>query len=721
MDEKITEMITPEESLDVENIQADETLAPEETAPVVQAPEAQAVKAPEAPKPKKKLNKKLLIAGIAVVLVAALVIGLLAILGGGTKSTGVFIKDGELYLYVQGKKEPIELTDRLWKDADDNSDFVSKGSLFTGYTTVRGNLVFFPDKYSGDVTLYVKNINKADDDAEKIGSNISSYYVTEDGKQMIFVKDGDLYLYDVKNMEDTRIAQDITNGRVGYAEDLSKICYLSNGDAYLWTPKTEDVKIAKDIASFHYIPKTDLFFGLTADGELMMKTSDMEEAEEIADKVVSIKAVYPTGEIFYTRSSTVERTLLDYLDDDMLAEDAAITKPQKPNYPTAPKKIYSWNFTSDAEYQAAKEQYDLDYAAYQEQYNAMKEEYNNALELYNQKADRDYIRDSLADRNVKYTEYALYCYDGSDEHLLTDTLADGNVSAVSGNVAVMVYRAYTPTELIKPKMSEMLSNWEAPYIIQDAITNALYSESEFYVAVGTKASVIETTDASNFLVTADGSSVYFLDAPFVAYSNKKGSTAAPAVETAAPAMEAPAATEAPAAEETGKEDTLIPADQREYASLYCVSIEDGKPGQATLVDSEISIEFNPRIGYDPSRLVYAKAVDSKDRTGEFYVDGQLICDEASLFRYTWMEDSVLFYTDWDTEDGCGTLCMMKLGNNKAEIIEIADDVSKAVITENNDLLYLQDYNKKRYEGTLYLYDVSKGKSVEIADDVIYLG
>ena len=160
MDENTTEMITPETSLDVENILADETLFAEEAAPVIQAPETQTVNVPDAPKPKKKLNKKLLIAGIAVVLVAAIVIGLLAILGGGTKNTGVFIKDGELYLYVQGKKEPIELTDRLWKDADDNSDFASKGSLFTAYTTVRGNLVFFPDKYSGDVTLYVKNINK---------------------------------------------------------------------------------------------------------------------------------------------------------------------------------------------------------------------------------------------------------------------------------------------------------------------------------------------------------------------------------------------------------------------------------------------------------------------------------------------------------------------------------------------------------------------------------
>ena len=64
--------------------------------------------------------------------------------------------------------------------------------------------------------------------------------------------------------------------------------------------------------------------------------------------------------------------------------------------------------------------------------------------------------------------------------------------------------------------------------------------------------------------------------------------------------------------------------------------------------------------------------------------------------------------------------MMKLGDEKAEVIEIAEDVHLFTVTENEDLFYLQDYSKKRCEGTLFLYDTSRGKATEIADDVVFL-
>ena len=369
MGETITEMTSQEAPA--------EPIAAEE--PVCPAPEAPADHPQEeviSPKPKKKLNKKILIIGIAAAVVIALVIGLVALLGGGTKNTGVFIQDGELYLYVEGMKEPVELTSRLWKGADDNADFASIGTRLISLVNIRNNgqLVFYPDKFDSSnngYTIFVKNVSKSKEDPVKIASDISWYYVTEDGKQMLYAKYDDrtsttLYLYDVKTEEEIRLAKDVANAtRVTYAEDLSSICFLRDGDLYLWTAKTEDVKIAKHISGFSYKSETGMVFATTQDGELLMKTAEMEECEEVADHVFRLMASYPNGEAYFLRVVETERCLLDYLDDDMKAEDASISQPRKPNYPTAPQKVYYWNYPTDEAYQAAKAQYDIDYAAYQ--------------------------------------------------------------------------------------------------------------------------------------------------------------------------------------------------------------------------------------------------------------------------------------------------------------------------------------------------------------------
>ena len=482
MEENITEVITPEAPQDI----------PAQTAPVAepvaqpaasdcQEPAGYPQEEPVSPKPKKKLNKKVLIIGIAAILVVALAVCLVSLLGGGTKNTGVFIKDGELYLYVEGKKEPVELTSRLWKGAENNT-LVSMGGVLTNLVTIRNNgqLVFYPDKFennSDGYTIYVANVNKPKEDPVKIDNSIATYYVSEDGQQVLYAKYNktySLHLYDVKNEEETRLAKDIQMfHHFTYAEDLSSVCYLSDEDLYLWTPDSEDVRIAKDVSAFQYLPETGIVFAKTADGELLMKTAQMEECEEVAEDVSTLLGVYASGEAYYLRKSIVERCLLDYLDDDMKTEDAAIAQPKKPNYPSAPKRIYYWNYATDEEYQKAKEQYDIDYAAYLEQYNAMKEEYDKAMELYNLKQERDAIRENLEARTIEYEEYALYYYDGSEEHLISDSLVSGSFKARSRDAAVTVYapdkeiyalldefRAELPTVFIVSQVS--LENTVAP-------------------------------------------------------------------------------------------------------------------------------------------------------------------------------------------------------------------------------------------------------------------
>lgn len=712
---------TPQEIPAAQTVPAEEPV-PEQPVPVSAPMEEPHEEAPVPPKAKKKLNKKVLIIGIAAVLVIALAIGLVSLLCGGTKSNAVFIKDNEVWLYIEGMKEPLRLSSRLGKEADSYEEFISKQiDEFAFYVAVRnnGSTVFYPDKFVSQgegVTLYYRNANKPEKDPVKVDTKVYTWYVSTDGKQVLYLKyeskGFSLHLYDVKSEEDIRISKDIANEhRISWAEDFSSICYLSDEKVYLWTPENEEVKIAKHASSFMYFPESDTIFVKTKDGELLVKTAGMEACEEVAEDISTLLATYSTGEAYYLRKSSVERCLLDYLEDDMKAEDSVMAQPKKPNYPTAPQRVYYWNYATEEEYEEAKKQYDLDYAAYQEQYNALKEEYNNAMALYNLKLDRDAVREALKERVMEYEEYALYYYDGSEEHLLSDALVTESLKARATDASVAVYTAYTPAELIKPKLSEIEDMWDAPYMVQQAIKDALYTESELYLTIGGETTVIEHADASNFLVSKDGTAVYFLDAPFVAYR-----------DTNAAYADAPAA-EAPAAEDSGEEEEpaeeLIPKNQREYAALYRITVADGKGSSPELVDSDISIDYAPRI--TDGKLICFKETDPDDRTGELYVDGQFISDDVIWGNYLCLEDHILFVTDWDSEDRCGTLHLMKLGDDNAEATEIADDVYRLAITESGDVLYLQDYSQKRYEGTLFLYDMSKKKAAEIADDVACLG
>lgn len=688
---------------------------------------SQEAPAPEAPaKPKKKLNKKLIIGGIAAVAVIALVIVLISLLGGKPKNYGVYVKDGEITMFVQGMDEPVELSSRLWKDAD-NRYLNSYTYSLRNLVAVRdnGSLVIYPDKYhpGEGATLYMCNPNKPKDDPEKIDSGITFMNLTEDGKTLLYLKGakGTLHLYNVAKEEELIKLKNVVTYVVN--DDMSKLCYKTDdGDIYLWTAETEEVKVAKDASAFRYFPDTDMLFVLTQDGELLRKTAELEEAEQIAEDVSRITAAYSTGEVYFVRDSEVEYTLLDYLDDDMATDDAAMTQPKKPSYPSAPKKPYYWNYDVYADYEADLAEYNELYAKYQEEYNKLKAEYDEAVDAYNAKQMRDEIRGYL-DRTVTYYEYALSYFNGTEEVLLSDCVTSQNVESSATDVAVVVYSAYVPRTVEKPKMSEFTSEdyWSAADKVYNSLLSAHQGETQLCVALGAESTVVEHKDASHVTVSGDGTAVFFLDAPFAAFEGGKytaSSGNAPAAE--APAADYPAA-EAPAEDgEEAAEEELIPAGQREYASLYKITIADGVVGQAEVFDSEVSYVFTYTVGKTAEDIFYYKAVDGDDKTGELYRNGLLLAEDVRQSSYRVDGDLLLFYTDWDGADRCGTLCALNLAKENAEVMEIGDDVTDFLVTETGDILFLQDYDYQDYEGTLMLFNMKKGESVEVDDDVICL-
>ena len=691
------------------------------TAPVaVAAEEAPVSKAPA--KPKKKLNKKLIIGGIAAALVIALVIVLVSLLGGGPQNYGVYVKDGEITLFMEGMKEPVELSSRLWKgkDAESRTFFGYRYSL-ENLVAVRdnGNLIIYPDKFAGNegATLYMCNPNKSKEEPVKIDSGVSGFYLTEDGKTMLYrtAEKFGVYLYDLEKQEE--IMKDKGVLSVFYSKDLSKLCYMTDdGKVYIWTAETDAVKVAKDASSIRYFPDADMLFVLTEDGELLRKTAEMEEAEEIAEDVSRIAAAYASGEVYFVRESEVERNLLDYFDDDMAADDAALTKPKKPTYPSAPKKPYYWNYDVYADYEEALAEYNVKYAQYQEEYNKLRTAYNDAVDAYNAKTERDEIRARL-DRTVTKTEYSLSYFNGTDEVLISDSITSQYPGSYAADVPVMTYTAYVVKDVEKPKMSEAEDPWSVSNAVSANLWNALYGETQLTIALGADSTAVEHEDAAHVRVSSDGAAVFFMDAPFAAFEDGKYTTTS---TSSAPVAEAPAY-DAPAdGEEEEAEEELIAFDQREYASLYKITIADGVVGAPELFDSDVSYVFTPSVGATAEDIFYFKEVDGDEKTGALYRNGVLLAEDVRASSYYLEGDMLMFYTDWDTEDSCGTLCALNLAEENAEVLEIGDDVTDYQLTDTGDILFLQDYDWDDYEGTLMLYGMKKGEAVEVDDDVTCL-
>ena len=91
--------------------------------------------------------------------------------------------------------------------------------------------------------------------------------------------------------------------------------------------------------------------------------------------------------MYYTKKDSVEIRLIDYVIDDIADADAAMTKPEYPDYP-------SWlDYDTDEAFDAAVEQYEAVYDAYEVAYDA-----------YLAKIDRDALRETLQDSTFEITK-----------------------------------------------------------------------------------------------------------------------------------------------------------------------------------------------------------------------------------------------------------------------------------------------------------------------------
>lgn len=617
--------------------------------------------------PPKGFSKKyILFGGIGMIVLTVIILAVSMFSGVSSNSNyGLYLKDDEIVYTDFSEKGTWEITSRLVDDESISDSELAEAGSYLGFFIAfsdDGNRIFFPDRIDDDgMILYYRNINKPDEDAVKIDSDVLMYAINGDGTKIVYVKGEDrtLYLHDLTDK--TKIARDVVSFHA--SDDLKKIGYQNSENSYyLWYEDQDSEKLASDITSIEHVASDLSVIYYLKDGDLYKQTEDREDREKIASDVSRIIAIYDSGEVYYTRRKNTEKTLMDYVDDDMAALDIALTKPEIPDYPDVPQYPSWWDYDTDEEYRAAEAQYEIIYENYEVTCDQLRAEYDAARDAYNEKLSRDSLREELRTIAMDNTEYTLYYFNGIEEALVTDALVSEWGITCADDQPVMLLKVYNRSAVQKLNLSEINSSDEADMLIQDARNASM----EKYVAVGSALSMIEQTDADMFEISSDGSTVYFLD----------------------------------------------DISDRGNGDLYKIAITDGQVGKPEMYDSDVSkraISFN-----ENNTLTYYKNVNNENDKGDLFINGKEIDYDVYFGNVSYLDDAVLYYTDYSYEKGYGTLKMSKDGTNT----KIADDVHDFNITNDGDILYLYDYSTSYHVGTLYQY--KNGTSEKIDDDVIAL-
>ena len=260
--------------------------------------------------------KKWLICGGIVVIAAALIIVLISIFsGGGGKGYGLYIKDGEMYYSRLSKNGVWQVTSKL-KDDVDNSYFMYYGEYISRATVMSkdGKTLFFPDKLdnnSSGVTLYYRSTASEKQEAKKVDSDITRYAVNDSASLVTYLKNGNLYQFDVKRGEKSdKMAGDVSTFYV--SEDGKKIVYLEDDEGeYLLNvidSGKDKVKLASGV-SLQYVSDDCKTIVYMKDDTLYLNQGAKDKDTKIASDVYGTVRVYDTGEVYYVTEDDNELTL----------------------------------------------------------------------------------------------------------------------------------------------------------------------------------------------------------------------------------------------------------------------------------------------------------------------------------------------------------------------------------------------------------------------------
>ena len=447
---------------------AEETPVVTETPVVAEAPVAD-----EAKKEKKKAPIGLFI-GIGVAAVLLFIVIGVVLLAGLFKSNDkqlAYLKDETIY-YVKNmekeKEEAIPVCEVKGDSAYERNNVVitDDGKFIYYYSKVEYDY----DEYAYTGTLsrikiskLSDDIDKNEDNEEKISNDVAQFTVMKDGKKVIFRKtNGKVVLYNGKDEED--LAKNVSHYLL--TEDEKYLILTTDEDGQdglvLYNLKTnEEFEYSEDYYTLYYKGDDYMIFSeMDDEGKLTVYRAEYnsDDTEELISDVYSVAAYNDESNSFYYRDERiVKRNLYDCIDDPYASQDAGISKPKWNDYITVSsweealsEYDYQYYFVKYPQYKSRFVTWELYYDYDKEHYYYTKYEddesgnsvrivsyydeaadvwyrfdsegYEAAEDVYYDAADRIELREDLKNTDIEMESYDLYFWNNGEESLVAENV-----------------------------------------------------------------------------------------------------------------------------------------------------------------------------------------------------------------------------------------------------------------------------------------------------------
>ena len=380
------------------------------------------------PKRKKPTAKIIGISAVAVVLVVAIILGITLIPGKHASNTAIYLKDGNLCVLPNVKKNADLLTMQMVSDPDalqgditglwDYQDSTNACSGCGATLSKDGSKLFYiSTDLETEIRLCYIDLKAKNATPVRIsGGVVLAFSVNESATLVTFLRDdNNLYQYDMQSGKAEKIASDLEEVFVA-SRDGSKIVYTTENGLYLYSSLGQTEKLSNDYCSQVYTPDDALstIYYVDEDDTLFCnKTGKAEDSFKIASGVDTLYGLTENGVYYTTDSKTV--TMYDYVNQDLLSVDPDSL--ERPEYP------FSFEYDTDAEYRAAMKQYKAD------------------MEVYEHANDLRELQKDLA--REQYTLVTLNYFNGSSASVVAEDVFRGSISSADTYAHAAAVLEYT--------------------------------------------------------------------------------------------------------------------------------------------------------------------------------------------------------------------------------------------------------------------------------------
>ena len=416
------------------------------------------------PKRKKPTAKIIGISAVAVVLVVAIILGITLIPGKHASNTAIYLKDGNLCVLPNVKKNADLLTMQMVSDPDalqgditglwDYQDSTNACSGCGATLSKDGSKLFYiSTDLETEIRLCYIDLKAKNATPVRIsGGVVLAFSVNESATLVTFLRDdNNLYQYDMQSGKAEKIASDLEEVFVA-SRDGSKIVYTTENGLYLYSSLGQTEKLSNDYCSQVYTPDDALstIYYVDEDDTLFCnKTGKAEDSFKIASGVDTLYGLTENGVYYTTDRKTV--TMYDYVNQDLLSVDPDSL--ERPEYP------FSFEYDTDAEYQAAMKQYKADM-----------EVYEHANDLRELQKDLSYI---------PYALVTLNYFNGSSASVVAEDVFSDSISRAyiyTHAAAVLEYTCPDPEKAAALTVGDMEAIIDSNYSYASTASDHIYNK-----------------------------------------------------------------------------------------------------------------------------------------------------------------------------------------------------------------------------------------------------